>query len=89
MILRALTLRREGDYGYGSVDRSKPFRATVELIDTVGSEIKLLLPPTVSERVLAIIANEVAEAGAATARAMTADVFTAEAVPQLEAPLVD
>jgi hypothetical protein len=85
MLVRSISIRREGDlYGYGNVDPSKPFRATIEVQGQHG-KVELNLSPAMSERIVAIIADEVAAAGRATAEAMTAAVMNVVALPSPEA----
>ncbi len=79
MIIRSINIGREGDYGYGAVDASKPFRATIAVIGQTG-KVELSLSPDMSQKIVAIIAEEVAAAGRATAEAMVAEVFTVQAL---------
>jgi hypothetical protein len=82
MFVTSISVRRDGYYGagYGKPDPSKPFKATVEVHGQHG-KIELVLDPDMSKRIVALIADEVAAAGRATAEAMTADVLTAKALP--------
>ena len=83
MIVRSISIRREGDYGgYQAPDGSKPFKATIEVSGLFG-KVELFLSADMSQRIVAIIADEVAASGRATAEAMTADVLN---VAALEAP---
>lgn len=86
MIVRSIHIRRDGDYGmYGApVDGSKPFHATIEVQGKTG-KVELSLNPDMSAKIVAIIAEEVAAAGRATAEAMTADVFNVVALPSPKA----
>ena len=61
MIIRSINIGREGDYGYGAVDASKPFRATIAVIGQTG-KVELSLSPDMSQKIVAIIAEEVAAA---------------------------
>lgn len=80
MFVRSISISREGDYGYGYIDASKPFRAKVKLTGNNG-EVELLLSPELSQSILSIVADEFAAAGRQTAEAMTADIFTQAALP--------
>lgn len=70
-----------GSYGGGKPDPTKAFRATIEVLGNHG-KIELNLSPEMSDRIVAIIAEEVAAAGRATAEAMTADVLNVVALPR-------
>jgi len=76
MFVNRISIAREGYYGagYGKADHKKPFRATIEVEGQHG-KIELNLAPEMSERIVALIADEVANAGRATAEAMTASVL--------------
>lgn len=82
MFVNAISIRREGYYGYGSgrADPTKPLLATIEVQGQSG-KVELILSPEMSQRIVAIIAEEVAAAGRATAEAMTADVLSVAALP--------
>jgi len=80
MIVRSINIARDGDYGYGAVDASKPFRCKIK-VGGVNGEIELLLSTEMSQQILALIADEVAAAGRATAQAMVAEVFNVTALP--------
>ena len=87
MFVTQIAVRREGYYGHGygsKADPSKPFHATIEVLGQTG-KIELNLTPEMSARVVAIIADEVAQAGRAAAEAMTAEVLTVAALPTPEA----
>lgn len=87
MFVTRIAVSREGYYGssYGSkADANKPFRATIELHGQHG-KIELNLSAEMSERIVSIIAEEVAAAGRATAEAMTADVLNVVALAAPEA----
>lgn len=83
MFITQIAVRRDGYFGagYGKPDPSKPFRATIEVVGASG-KIELNLSPEMSERVVAIIADEVAAAGRQAAEAMVAEVLS---VPAIEA----
>ena len=77
MFIGAIEIRREGyiGHGYGSPDPSKPFLAKIEVHGS-RTKTEMMLSPELSERIVAIIADEVAAAGRATADAMTAEAMT-------------
>lgn len=80
MFVKTISVRREGDiYGYGKTDPSKPFHATIEVEGSYG-KVELKLSAEMSERIVSIIAEEVAAAGRATAEAMTAEVLNVAAL---------
>lgn len=83
MFVTNVSIRREGYYGagYGKADPSKPFNATIELHGQKG-KVELNLSPDMSAKIIALIADEVAAAGRATAEALVANIL--EAKPQLE-----
>lgn len=81
MHLKQLTIRRDGYYGYGKVDPTRPLACTIELEGDRGS-VTLNLDPDMSKRVLDLVASEVAAAGRATAERMTAEVISG--TPMLE-----
>lgn len=84
MFVRSINIFRENDFGYSTPDPSKPFRAKIKVTGAAG-EIDLLLSPEMSQRIVGIIADEVAAAGRATAEAMTAEVLSVAALPKPEA----
>lgn len=81
MFITQIMILREGAY-YGSdaVDPSKPFRASLTVKGQYG-KIELNLDPTLSDRIVALIAEEIVAAGRATAEAMTASVLAVQALP--------
>lgn len=83
MFIGRVAIAREGyiGHGYGSPDASKPFRATIEVFGQSG-KIELNLSADLSAKIVAIIADEVAAAGRATAEAMVAEVMTVAALPK-------
>lgn len=87
MFVTQIAVRRDGyygSYGGGKADPSKPFHATIEVLGQSG-KIELNLSPEMSQRIVAIIAEEVAAAGRATAEAMTAEVLNVAALAAPEA----
>jgi hypothetical protein len=78
MSVNAISIRREGYYSssYGAPDPSKPFSCTIE-IQGRGSKTELMLSPEISQRIVELIAEEVAAAGRAAAEAMIASVISA------------
>lgn len=86
MFVTRIAVQREGYYGgYGAKpDPSKPFHATIEVMGQHG-KIELNLSAEMSDRIVGIIADEVAAAGRATAEAMTADVLNVTALAAPEA----
>lgn len=80
MHVRTISIRRDNDYGYGKIDLSRPFLATVA-VEGLSGKVELALSPELSRRIVDIIADEIVAAGRATAEAMTAEVFTVQALP--------
>lgn len=81
MFLARLSVHREGYFSdYSRADPAKPFRATIEVVGQSG-KVELVLSPELSDRIVAIVAEEVAAAGRATAEMMTADALTIAALP--------
>ena len=68
MFVNSISIRREGYYGmgYGKANPAKPFITTIEVEGPLG-KVELNLPAAMSERIVAIIADEVVAAGRATA----------------------
>lgn len=85
MIVSRISITSEGWYsGYGKPDASKPLRATIEIHGDHG-KTELNLPPETSEKIIALIADEVADAGRETARLLTAKALEMKpAAKQLE-----
>lgn len=82
--LKAISIMRDGHY-YGDhrrVDPSKPLRCTVEVEGDAG-KTELSLPPEVSERIVALIADELANSARRVAETMTAKFVEAGAQPLL------
>ncbi len=86
MILKSLTVRRQGDYygSYRKVKASAPFEATIEVQGERG-EVKLNLSADLSRRIVEIVADEAASAGRETAKMMTADAMDVKALPKATA----
>jgi hypothetical protein len=84
VIVRSINIRRADDYGYGQVNASKPFQATVAVEGQTG-KVELVLSPELSRSVVDLIAAEIVAASKATAEAMTAEVLNVVALPAPEA----
>ena len=86
MFVTSISIRREGYYGgySGRADPSKPFLATIELHGSTG-KVELNLAPAMSQKIVELIADEVAEAGRETAKALTAQCLEAKALPAAKA----
>jgi hypothetical protein len=83
MILDSVQIRRLTK-GYAVTPKpSDPFEATVKVVGDYG-EVKLRLSPELSRRVIEIVADEVANAGRATADMMVAEALDIVATPLLE-----
>ncbi len=86
MFIGAIEIRREGYHGngYGKADPTKPF---IIKIETYGSRNKteMVLSPELSDRILAIVADEVVAAGREAAEAMTVEALNMVALPAPEA----
>jgi hypothetical protein len=79
MFLNKLVIEREGYYGgHGKADPARPLRARVEVQGQHG-KTELDLGPEASDRLIAIIADELTNAARATAEAMTAEIITQSA----------
>lgn len=85
MFVTSIIIMRDGYYsGFGGdADASKPFKATVGVHGEHG-KIELKLSPELSNRVVEVIADEIAAAGRATAEAMVASFINGQA--QIAAP---
>jgi hypothetical protein len=89
MIVRSITIAREGDYGYGTCDTSKPLKAKLKLLGKNG-EIELYLDEAASAKIIALVADEITAETKKVAEALTIEVLTqAEAVPQIEGPALE
>jgi hypothetical protein len=84
MFIRTIRVDRDGDYGYGRMDPSKPFRAVVQVEGQHG-KIELNLSTDLSAKIMEVIADEIVAASKATAEAMTADILTVAALPSPQA----
>lgn len=80
MIVTRISVAREGWYAsYSKPDASKPLRATVEVYGETG-KVELNLGPEASDRIVALIADEIADAGRRTAELLTAKALEAKPV---------
>jgi hypothetical protein len=84
MFVNSISIRRDGYFGYGKPDPSKPLKATIEVEGQHG-KVELNLSPEMSKRVIDIIADEIAAAGRATAEALTAQCLNAQPKKQIAA----
>ena len=85
MFVTAVSIRREGYYGsYGKPDPAKPFAATIEVHGQHG-KVELQVSQELSNRIIEVIADEIAAAGKATAEAMTASFINAQPALSSEA----
>jgi len=80
MFITDIEVRREGYYGgsIGIADVSKPFVAKIGVKGQFG-RVELILSPDLCQKMVALIADAVAEAGKTTAEAMTAEALTVAA----------
>lgn len=76
MFITAINIHRDGYFGYGKHDPSKPLRATVAVEGQHG-KVELNLSPEASDRMVALIADEIVAATKATAQLMTSGVLNA------------
>jgi hypothetical protein len=83
MNVRSISVRRADDWGHGPVNLTKPFIASI-VVEGTTSKVELILSAEVSERVVRLIAEEVAEAGRVTAQAMVAEAFNQPALSASE-----
>lgn len=74
MFIKSINVGREGYYGYGKCDPSLPLRASVVVEGDTG-KVELNLSSEASQRMVALIADEIVAATRATAQLMTADVL--------------
>lgn len=80
MFVTRVSIHREGySYGYGRADPTKPFRATVEIHGESG-KVELNLPADASDKIVALISEEIAAAGRRTAEMLTANALEAAPV---------
>jgi hypothetical protein len=82
MFIGRVEISREGyiGNGYGKADPSKPFLAKIEVFGT-RTKTEMVLSPELSARVVALVADEIAAAGRATADAMVAEAMDVTALP--------
>lgn len=84
MFITSINITRDGYYGYGKHDPSKPLRATVAVEGQHG-KVELNLSPEASNRMVALIADEIVSATSATAALMTSSVLLGvSSAPALE-----
>lgn len=84
MLVRSIHIARDGDWGGGRIDPTKPLRAVVQVEGQHG-KVELNLSDDMSKRVIDLIADEIVAAGRKTAEAMTADILNTQALPAPEA----
>ena len=74
LVLTRLMIVRQGvgPYSYNKANPEAPFSATIELQGATG-KVELNLGDEMSRKIVALVAEEVAAAGRATAEAMIAD----------------
>ena len=77
MIVKAISIRRVGTHYYSDPKGNEPFAATLEMIGEYG-KVELRLSPDMSQRIVEIVADEIAKAGRATAEALTAEVISGQ-----------
>lgn len=85
MFISSINIAREGYYGYGRTDPTKPLRAVVKVEGQHGN-VELNLSPEASERMVALIAEEIVEATKATAALMTSGVLSGSKSERIAAP---
>lgn len=78
MIIKSITIRRQGWAMYGKVKPTDPFLAQIEVESPFG-EVKLNIDAERTKEILAVIADMVADAGRQTASALTAEVVSGDA----------
>lgn len=86
MHIRSIKITRLGHYGFTGekLDVTKPFQCTVETESTDG-KMELILSSALSQRVLEIVAEELAACAKETAENMVAAVFSAPTYQRIEA----
>lgn len=84
MFVNRISITRDGYFGYGKPDPSKPLRTTIEVEGQHG-KVELNLSSDLSDKVVKLIADEVAAAGRATAEALTAQCLDAKPAKQIAA----
>lgn len=82
MFLAGISIAREGWYpgSYSKPDPTKPLRCTVQVDGPLG-KTEINLPPEVGDRIVALIADEIAEQTRRVAEVMTAQFVEASAAP--------
>lgn len=76
MFITSINITRDGYYGYGKHDPSKPLRATVAVEGQHG-KVELNLTSEASDRMVALIAEEIVAATKETASLMTSGLIAA------------
>lgn len=76
MFITSINITRDGYYGYGKHDPSKPLRATVAVEGQHG-KVELNLTPEASDCMVALIAEEIVAATKDTANLMTSGLIAA------------
>ena len=74
MFITSIHIIRDGYYGYGKHDPSKPLRATVAVEGQHG-KVEINLTPEASDKMVALIADELVAATKATAGLMTSSLL--------------
>ena len=77
MIVKAISIRRVTKSFYAEPKGDEQFAATLELVGEYG-KVELRLSPDMSQRIVEIVADEIAKAGRATAEALTAEVISGQ-----------
>lgn len=83
MFVNRISIHRDGYYGGYTGAKTKgdePYRCTIEVQGSHG-KVELNLSAEMSSRVVALIADEVADAGKRTAEAMVSAVINGKALP--------
>lgn len=84
MFVNRISIARDGYFGYGKPDPTKPLKASIEVEGQHG-KVELNLSPELSDKVVKIIANEIVAAGRATAEALTAQCLETKPTKQIAA----
>ncbi len=81
MFVTDIIIRKQGygEYEYGRKDPESPYVATIKVLGQHG-KVELSLSPELSKRIMAVIADEVAEAGRVTAQMMVAEIVSGNAL---------
>ncbi len=77
MIIKSISIRRQGWYQYGKTKPDEPFLAQIE-VESPHGEVKLNIDADRTKAIVALIADMIADAGKQTAEAMTAEVFNGD-----------